>query len=143
MKTLLRLLIGLCMMACIASANAELSSVAFAVGKQQFKPGDSIVIEQVLATSPKLSVGDKIVVRGHYQLASAPRAKLGLFVTHRTKAHADNTAKSQMAPVETVSGSFELSCEIRYEGDMHVSFYPVSDRESFGGVYFTTSPRSE
>ena len=142
MKMLIRLFIGLCVAACVASASAELSSVAFVIGKQQFKPGDSIVIDQVLATSPKLNVGEKVVVRGHYQLASAPKANLGLFITHRTKADADNTAKSQMATADGVSGSFELSCDILYEGDVHVSFYPVSGGESFGGVYFTISPKS-
>ena len=142
MKMLIRLFIGLCVTAWVASASAELPSVAFVIGKQQFKPGDSIVIDQVLATSPKLNVGDKVVVRGHYQLASAPKAKLGLFITHRTTADAGNTAKTQMTPADSVSGSFELSCDISYEGDVHVSFYPVSGGEAFGGVYFTTSPKS-
>jgi hypothetical protein len=135
-------LIGLCVTACVASASAELSSVAFVIGKQQFKPGDSIVIDQVLATSPRLNVGDKVVVRGHYQLASAPKANLGLFVTHRTHADTDGTTKSQLSPAESAGGSFELSCEIAYEGDIHVSFYPVPAGESFGGVYFTTGPKS-
>jgi hypothetical protein len=131
------------MTACVASASAEVSRVAFAIGKQQFKPGDSIVIEQVLATSPKLGVGDKVVVRGHYRLASVPKAKLGLFVTHRTKADADSSAKSQIAPAESVSGPFELACEITYEGDLHVSLYPWSGGESFGDVYLTSSATSK
>jgi len=139
MKTLLRLLVGLSLAACVASAHAELSPVSFVVGKQQFKPGDSIVIDQVLATSPKLEVGAKVVVRGHYRLASAAKARLGLFVTHHAKAGADPYAPSQMAPVEGANGSFELSCEITYEGDPHVSFYPAPNGESFGGVYFSAA----
>ena len=139
MKTLLRLLIGLCLAACVASARAELSPVSFVVGKRQFKSGDSIVIDQVLATSPKLEVGAKVVVRGHYQLASSAKARLGLFVTHRSPAGADAFAPSQLAPAENANGSFELSCEITYDGDPHVSFYPASGGESFGGVYFSAS----
>ena len=141
MKTLLRLVVGLCLTACVASASAELSAVSFVVGKQQFKNGDSIVIDQVLATSPKLEVGAKIIVCGHYQLASADKASLGLFVTHRSPSVADASAPSQLKRVESASGSFELSCEITYAGDLHVSFYPASHGEAFGGVYFSSAPQ--
>ena len=141
MKTLLRLLVGFCFAACVASAHAELSSVSFVVGKQQFKTGDSIMIDQVLATSPNLAVGTKVVVRGHYQLASSSKARIGLFVTHRVQSPADPSASSQIAAVENTSGSFEVSCEINYEGDPHVSFYPASGGESFGGVYFSVTPQ--
>jgi hypothetical protein len=137
MKTLLRLLVGLCLTACIASAGAELSTVSFVVGKQEFKAGDGIAIDQVLATSPKFEVGAKVVVRGHYQLASAVKASLGLFVTHRSPAGRDPSAPSQLVSVDKEGGTFELSCEITYPGDLHVSFYPASGGESFGGVYFS------
>jgi len=139
MKTLQCLLVGLSLAACIASARAELSPVSFLVGKQQFKPGDSIVIDEILATSPKLEVGAKVVVRGHYRLASSAKASLGLFVTHRSPAGRDASTPSQVASVESASGSFELSCEITYEGNPHVSFYPTSGGESFGGVYFSAA----
>ena len=141
MKTLLRLFVVLCLTACVASASAELSAVSFVIDKQQFKNGDSIVIDQVLATSSKLDVGAKVTVRGHYQLASADKASLGLFVTHRSPADADASAPSQVKQVETASGSFELSCEITYVGDLHVSFYPASHGEAFGGVYFSSAPQ--
>jgi len=140
MKMLLRLLVGLSL-ACVASARAELSAVSFVVGKQQFKSGDSIVIDQVLATSPTLDVGSKVVVRGHYRLASSAKATLGLYVTHRSAAGHDPSAPSQTAHVESASGSFELTCDITYDGDPHVSFYPSSGGESFGGVYFSAAPQ--
>jgi hypothetical protein len=141
MKTLPRMLVGLCLTACVASASVELSVVSFVVAKQEFRAGDSIVIDQVLATSPKLEIGAKVVVRGHYLLASAPKASLGLFITHRAPAAADPSSPSQIAPVEKATGSFELSCEITYPGDLHVSFYPASHGESFGGVYFAGAPQ--
>jgi hypothetical protein len=139
MKTILRLLFGLSLAACVASARAELSPVSFVVGKQQFKSGDSIVIDQVAATSPKLDVGAKVVVRGHYRLASVGKAKLGLFVTHRTPVGEEKVGREQLKQVESPGGAFELSCEISAAGDIHVSFYPASGEASFGGVYFSGS----
>jgi hypothetical protein len=138
MTTLLRLLVGLSFTACAAFAGAELSSVPFVTGKQQFKAGDSIVIDHVFATSPQLAIGTKVTVRGRYQLASAPKASLGLHLTHRAPADAANaSAKSQVQQVEHASGAFELSCEITYQGDPHISFYPAGGGASFGGVYFS------
>ena len=142
MKTLLRLFVGLFLTACVAFASAELSSVPFVVGQQQFKAGDSIVIDQVLATSPLLAVGTKVTVRGHYHLASASKARLGLFVTHQSPVKtADASTNSQVQQMERASGSFELSCEITYDGDSHVSLYPATGGKSFGGVYFSAAPR--
>jgi hypothetical protein len=139
MKTLLRILVGLSLAAGAASARAELAPVSFVVGQQQFKAGDVIVIDQVLATSPKFDVGTKLVVRGHYQLASSTTASLGLYLTHRSPAGSGASSPSQRASVDQPSGSFELSCEITYEGDPHVSFYPAAGGSSFGGVYFSAA----
>lgn len=141
MKTLSRLLVCLCLLACVVSVGAELSPVDFVVDTRQFKSGDLIVIDQVLATSPRLEVGSKVVVRGRYQLSSATKAKLGLFITHRSPTGADASSKSQIAPAESGSGTFEVSCDIGYEGDLHVSFYPSSGGSSFGGVYFSAAGR--
>jgi hypothetical protein len=129
--------------ACVASASEELSAVSFAVTTQHFNAGDSIVIDQVLSNSPKIGIGDKVVVRGHYHLASATAAKLGLFVTHLTSApkEKDRSLPSQMALIEGENGSFELSDKLTYEGDLHVSFYPASGGGSFGGVYFVPTAR--
>jgi hypothetical protein len=107
------------------------------IGKQQFKAGDGIVIDQVLATSPKLGIGDKVVVRGHYDLTSAGEACLGLFVTYEgPSTEAESGKPSQTARINTTTGAFELSCEISGRGTLHVSFYPVPRGEAFGGVYF-------
>lgn len=140
MKTMSRLLLSLYLTTCVASASAALSSLPFVIGEHQFKSGDDIVIDQVLARSSKLSVGDKVTVRGHYRLASAATASLGLFVTHKSTAGADAVASSQAMRVEGASGAFELSCEIAYVGDLHVSFYTASGGNTFGGVYFSVAP---
>lgn len=139
MKTLLRLMVGLSLAACFASGDAELSPVSFVLGKQQFELGDSIVIDQILATTATLEVGARVVVRGHYKLGSSAKAKLGLFITHRSAAGADASAGSQTTLVEDASGSFELACEIKHIGNAHVSFYPATGGRSFGGVYFSTA----
>ena len=140
MKTLFKLWVGLCLTACVSFARAELSPIPFVVGEQHFAAGDSIVIDQVLASSPQLAVGTQVTVRGHYRLASASRARLALYVTHRSPAAAaDTPTKSQVQQVGSANGSFELSCEIAYEGDPHVSFYPAAGGKSFGGVYFSSA----
>lgn len=138
MKTILRSMFGFGFLACAVFASAALSPVPFAIKAQQFKAGDSIVIDQVLASAPQLTVGTQVTVRGHYQLASASKARLGLFVTHRSRsAGPDATAASQVQSIDIANGTFELSCEIQYEGDPHISFYPIADGEAFGGVYFS------
>ncbi|MEO6002979.1 MAG: hypothetical protein ABIZ04_13445 [Opitutus sp.] len=136
-----RLVIGVCLVAGVASARAELVDVPFTVGAQHFNRGDQIIIEQVLASSPALKVGDQIVVRGRYELASAPTATLGLFSTHRGAAKPDAIASSQQAAIKAMKGTFELSWQIAYAGDLHVSFYPAIRGESFGGVYFKVAAR--
>jgi hypothetical protein len=141
MKRFICLVVGMAVAAGTASAAAELPRVPFSIGKQQFKPGDEIVIDEVLATSPDFGVGDRVLVRGHYRLASAAAATLGLFVTHlhaEPMSHptGDSVSDSQTARAEGATGTFELSCAIAYPGTVHVSFYPASGGDSFGGVYF-------
>ena len=141
MKSLPCLLISLFLTVCLSAVSAEPSNVPFTIGKQEFKSGDGIVIERVLATSSALKVGDKVIVRGHFKWEGAPQANLGLFATHRTHASADPAARSQTMRVARARGTFDLSGEIIYEGDIHVSFYPVTGGEAFGGVYFTVGPQ--
>ncbi len=129
------LLVGLCVAASGAWAGGEPPGIPFRLGKEHFRPGDSVVVDQVQATSPQLDVGAKVVVRGHYRLASAGEAAIGLFVTHRAPATGDGVAPEQLRRIQAGEGAFELSCEITYAGDLHVSLYPASGGESFGGVY--------
>ena len=110
--------------------------VPLAVSSQRFMDGDSIVIHEVLSTSGDFRNGDKLVVRGEYQLASHPKAALCLFIT--TRGPSGGTPVSPRKKVEIVAGrgSFELQHEIQYAGALHVSFYPLPSGSSFGGVYF-------
>jgi hypothetical protein len=82
--------------------GAEPRPGSFVIGKQQFKAGDSIVIDQVLATSPHVEVGTSLVVRGHYALARAAKARIGLHVTHRSPAAVDASARP---PVDHLGAS--------------------------------------
>ena len=63
-------------------------------GVQFFRPGDSITITEVKATSPDLKAGDKVIVKGHYTLASEPKASLCLFAT-ATKGSGKSTNSSR------------------------------------------------
>ena len=105
--------------------GSHLASVPFALGRSSFARGDAITIEQVLATSPYWRVGDKVVVRGAYTLASEADAVLALYVTGTGSGGGrSRSSPTQRARVTKGSGEFELACEIPYEGQLHVSFYP-------------------
>lgn len=127
---------------CVACADSAPQRTSFVLGQFKFLEGDSIVIDEVLSTSPKLSVGDRVVVRGHYRLKHRDEAKLSLFVTTREQVSVA-VVKDQTMAVRQGSGSFELACEIRNEGALHVSFYSVTSGRPFGGVYFGTEEQMQ
>ena len=134
---MIRLLVSIGFASFVASARGELSPVPFAIGKQKFRHGESIVIDQVLSNSPAVDVGTKLEVRGHYHLANSSPTSVGLFVTHISRAEADVVAPSQVTPASTADGSFDLVCDVTAIGLLHVSFYTTSGEESPGGVYFS------
>ena len=110
--------------------------VPLAVSSQRFMDGDSIFIHEVLSTSGDFRNGDKLVVRGEYQLASHPKAALCLFITTRGPSGGTPVSPRQKVEIVAGRGSFELQHEIQYAGTLHVSFYPLPSGSSFGGVYF-------
>jgi hypothetical protein len=120
----------------MAGHAAEPSVIPFKVTSQQFEPGDSIVIQEVLATSPQLKVGDTVVVRGQYRLHSRSRAALGFFLTNKGPSEPGPISPEQQLVIEEGSGSFELKHVVPAEGYLHVSFYPRPSGSAFGGVYF-------
>jgi hypothetical protein len=128
--------------ACLGWAATELSDAAFVFGPKKFREGDSIVIQQVRSASPRLAVGDKVVVRGHYVLASKARANLSLFVTHTKDQDKELVASTQTMELKQGSGDFELSCEVKYTGVLHLSFYSLTEGTPFGGVYFGTAQQT-
>ena len=73
MKKLSVLLSGICFAALVGYAAPGLREIPFKITSQQFEAGDSIVVEQVVAASPELKIGDTVLVRGRYSLRSRPR----------------------------------------------------------------------
>src|ERR1051326_1427916 len=130
--------IGAFLVASIGYA-ADLVSVPFRMTDQQFAAGDSIVIEEVIASSPRMEIGDTVIVRGRYHLQSKPRASLGFFLA--TKGPSDPTpiAPQQQLKINQGSGTFELKHVVPAEGYLHISFYPLPGGPSFGGVYFAAA----
>ena len=138
MKTILRIVIGLMVAASPAFAAADDgSAVSLVVGPTHFKDGDSITIEQVVATTPNLAVGDKVTVRGRYELRTEEKAQLCLYVTTK-EAVPVPTVPSQQTEAKRGSGEFELTTRMTQPGFLHVSFYRVSNGKRFGSIYFGT-----
>ena len=138
MKTVLRGVLSLVVAASLASAASDsVSDVSLVVGPTHFNDGDSIVIEQVEATSPNLAVGDKVVVRGRYVLKSEEKAQLCLYVTTKEPV-SEPVIPTQQTEVKNGSAEFELTVQVRHPGFLHVSFYRISDGKRFGSIYFGT-----
>jgi len=138
MKTLLSVAVGLLVAASLAvAASNEVYSVSLVVGPTHFKDGDSIAVEQVVASSPNLAIGDKVVVRGRYVLKSEESAQLCLYTTTKEPVPIP-IIPSQQAQVKKGSGEFELTERMRYPGLLHVSFYRMTDGKRFGSIYFGT-----
>jgi hypothetical protein len=112
--------------------------VPFQLGPQHFSGGDSIVIEQVDATSPNLTTGDQVTVRGRYVLKSADSAELDLFLT-TSAIKSEPVVPAQKMIIKKGSGSFELTEVVKHSGHLHLSFYPVAGGSRFGTVYFGTA----
>ena len=134
-STLLLSLIGAVFLASVGYA-ADMESVPFQIVSTKFESGDSITIEEVVASSPQLKIGDTVIVRGKYNLQSKPKASLGLFLTSKGPSAPTPIEPHQQQNIEAGLGSFELKHVIRIEGDLHISFYPQPGGSSFGGVYF-------
>ena len=138
-------------LACFASPAADRSSgydlshvVRFEVGAAQFRDGDKIAIDEIRGTSDKMTAGNIYVVKGTYRLVSAKSAELAAFVTGDGSSpevrQMQNipTQKTQTILVDQGDGHFTLILYLWYDGNPHVSFYPASGGNSFGGVYFGT-----
>lgn len=116
--------------------TAGLVSVPFSSSKAQFAAGDSITIQQVLASSPNLAPGDVVQVRGVYNLQSSPSATLLISLTANAPGFTESVSPSSRTTVSAGSGTFELAYEVKQPGSLHVTFYPSGGGSSFGGVYF-------
>lgn len=143
MKSLLRFFLGLWLIVGAACATAPqldetTGMYAFPVGTDNgnFRPGDSIVVTKLLASSSKPAVGDKIIVQGSYHLQSESAAKLLLTVS-TTRRVSTPILPSQSMQVTAGSGEFQLIMEPSTPGTLHLAFYPGSHSgSSFGGIHF-------
>jgi len=118
-----------------ARAPAEPPPVAFVLGPRHFQGDDWIEIDEVLASSPGFAAGDRVIVRGRYELRSRDQAGLVLHLTHLNGGGWDEIYPEQSMVVDWGSGDFELEIVLRREGALHVSFYDLPGA-AFGGVYF-------
>ena len=134
MKRTLHLLLSVLSFTTLIAYAVTPSPIVFQITSQQFEPGDSILIQEVLATSPALRVGDTVIVRGQYHLKSRAEASLGFFLTTKGPSGSTRVSPEQRALIRAGSGTFELKHVVPSEGRLHVSFYPRPSGSSFGGV---------
>jgi len=137
MKTAKTSVLGLVAVAALGLGGEELSNVSFVLGPTHFQDGDQIVIQDVLATSTNLTAGDKVVVRGRYELKSHQKAKLCLYLTSKS-AGDEPDVPTQSKEITSGSDQFELSEPVRHPGYLHLSFYQTTGGTDFGCIYFGT-----
>src|SRR5687767_11958773 len=138
MKNIPLLIVALTFTTCIEAAFAQLAVVPVKLGLQKFVDGDSIVIREVLATSPKMDLGDTVVVRGRYVLQSQDRANVGLSLTQTEVREPTKISPAANVTAERGSGDFELTFLVKHVGCLHITFSSLPDKKSFGTVYFGT-----
>lgn len=109
-----------------AGENADTN---FYIGQSNFPKGDSIEI-----TSAE-RFPDRLVVKGHYDLVSADRADLALFITTDTPVEVPVSAEETIK-IHRGKGDFTLTDPNLVEGMPHVTMYSVPGGKPFAGVYF-------
>ena len=122
-----------------AGSATEPKIIEYTIGPKFFHSGDSVTITEVKATSPDLKTGDKVIVKGHYTLASKPGASLCLFATATKGSGRSEIRPEQKIGVTKGQGEFELSETLDCDGYLHVTFYAVAEGKPFGGSYFGTA----
>jgi hypothetical protein len=143
MKIILGLCAGLLAISQVSFAGDDVSTVPIGLGPTHFRDGDMIAIEQVVATSPNLAVGDKVTVRGRYVLKSEDKAHLCLYLATSAAVGAEPIFPTQAIEIKNGSGSFELAEVVRHPGHLHLSFYQIPTGTRFGSVYFGTPQQIE
>jgi len=134
MKTTFTALISFALLgvSSVFAGNGDtIADTHFYIGQSSFPAGDSIEIASVERFP------DRIVVKGHFNLASADRAKLSLFITTSTPIEVPNSNK-QTIEIYRGEGSFTLTDPNLAEGLPHVTMYSDPDEIPFAGVYFGT-----
>ena len=109
--------------------------IRFELGAAEFAPGDQITIHKLRGTSGTIKAGESFCVEGTYTLASLPDAELAFFATVQST-NPVPTERKQIAIVKAGSGTFRLEKTMTEDGYLHVSFYPATGGDCFGGIYF-------
>ena len=117
--------------------------VNFAIGPAYFHGGDSIRIDEVEASSPGFKGGDRVIVRGWYDLHSEDAATLAMFQTASYGVRVSQMQRPQTMKIAKGVGAFQFETVIPGPGALHVSFYPARGGSSFGGVYFGSAAQME
>jgi len=112
----------------LATQNLAFGSTAnFYIGQTNFPFGDSIEITSVERNE------NQMTVKGHYNLVSADKAQLALYITTRST-NAVPTDSKQTMQISKGQGDFELTDPNLVPGLPHVSMY--ADGHPFAGIYF-------
>jgi hypothetical protein len=131
-----------CATAVSQTAAGSVRPVAYDLGPEHFGAGDSIEIEQVLASSAFFGPGTRVIVRGRYVLRSEPKATLALLLTHaRLGPPRQDMDSKQALVVANGAGRFRLECVVPEKGLLRLTFYDRSRRTGgpVGWVYFGTT----
>lgn len=138
MTRIFLLIVAITVVTCIRAATPQFVVVPVKLGLQKFADGDSIAIQQVLATSPRMDLGDMVMVRGTYVLRSQDRANVGLSLTQTETRERTKVSPAANMTAERGVGQFELTYRIQHVGCLHITFSSLPEKRSFGTVYFGT-----
>jgi hypothetical protein len=112
--------------------------VAFKQGRNTFKNGDAVILDEVLCSSPRFVIGDTVVIRGQYTLASHSNARLSL-TTSATQGNGRSVlTEKQQTLLTKGKGQFELNFTIKNHGCSHLQMYDIQSGKSIGGLNFGT-----
>ncbi|MDP1590660.1 MAG: hypothetical protein Q8M07_23100 [Prosthecobacter sp.] len=109
----------------------------FAIGHSAFLPGDSVHITKVQRG------GGFMTVTADYELASADKANISLYITSTKDSGGTKTDPNQRKTIAKGKGRVVLHHPDVREGMPHVSFYPSGGGSSFGGIYFGTQAEAD
>ncbi|HTX64409.1 MAG TPA: hypothetical protein VMD31_01440 [Opitutaceae bacterium] len=111
----------------------------FVIGPAYFQGADSIRIDAVEASSPGFLPGDRVVVRGWYDLATHESAELRLFIRSFGVPRYLPVLPAHSTIVQRGVGPFQFEWVVPLPGALYVAFYPEEGGGPFGGVYFGTA----
>jgi hypothetical protein len=120
------------------SAPDLLFHVNVELGASQFAPGDNIAITEVRGTKATIGVDGTYTVVGTYQLSSTNEALLCFYSTIPNSGLTPTDPK-QIVQIHKGAGQFRLIKTVAQDGFLHLGFYPLSDGQSFGNLYFGQS----